>query len=251
MRRHHEKTHVVDDFLARKQRAVVGRRLAELGEDVGAVARAPRLDLASEIIDHEGAALHASRHLRAGNWPAHDGDRSRHHVDEGALDLLEVRSDLRAEEGHGGEIEGQLLDRGIEQNVRRALLPAADPARDAAIEGFEIGLHRPALEGDRQRLAMQTVLVEIEQHQTAREQTLQQTIPALHRGEQLRRIEQDEFIRLGAEQRNGPNAEGQSAIHATVLRGPPLHRALGIGEQREGRTHDGPPVGSRNMGEIL
>ena len=148
MRRHHEKTHVVDDFLARKQRAVVGRRLAELGEDVGAVARAPHLDLASEIIDHEGAALHASRHLRAGNRPPHDGDRSGHHVDERALDLLDVRSDFRAEEGHGGEIEGQLFDGGIEQNFRRAILPAADPARDAAIEGFEIGLHRPAFVGD-------------------------------------------------------------------------------------------------------
>ena len=48
MRGHHEEAHVVDDLLRAQQPAVVHRRLAKLGEQILAVAVAPRLDLAAE-----------------------------------------------------------------------------------------------------------------------------------------------------------------------------------------------------------
>ena len=88
MRRHHEETHVVDDLLRAQQPAIVGRRLAKLGEQVFAVAVAPGFDLAAEERDHEPAALHAARHQRAGQRRANDGDRRGDHVDERALERL-------------------------------------------------------------------------------------------------------------------------------------------------------------------
>ena len=249
MRGHHEEAHVVGDLLGRQQRAFVRGRLAKLGEDVRPVPGATRVDLAAEIIDHEGAALHAPRHLRAGNGLPHDGDAGRHHVDEGPLQLRDFRAELGAEKRHGGEVEGQLLDRGIEQHVSPPGPPTGDPAFYAAVEAREIRLHRPGLECDRQGLAMQTMLVEIEQHQPAREKPLEQNIPAVLRGENLRLIEEDELVRLRPQKRDVAAAEGSRAVDAAEAGGHALDLALRIREQRERRTDHRPAVRAGNVSE--
>ena len=78
---------------------------------------AARGDLTAEIIDNELASLDAAMHPRARNGTAHDGDGGRDHVDEGAVDCLNVRTHLRAEEGDCGEVESHLFDRGIKAQV--------------------------------------------------------------------------------------------------------------------------------------
>ena len=99
MRRHHQKTHVVDDVLVRQQRAVLMGGLAELREQVLAAALgATDRNLLGEIGDDALAALDAARHLRARQRPADHGDGGGHHVDERARDLVDLRSDAGAEE---------------------------------------------------------------------------------------------------------------------------------------------------------
>ncbi len=89
-----------------------------------------------------------------------------------AVDGLHLRPDLPAEKGGRREIEGELLDSRIELHLTPAR-PLCDPRRDAGIEFFEVRLHRSGLEGNRERAAMQAVLVEIAQHQSAGKQTIE------------------------------------------------------------------------------
>ena len=179
VRRHHQETHVIDDILRRQQRAVLMGGLAELREQIVAAALgAADRNLLGEIGDDALAALDAARHLRAGQRLADHGDRGRHHVDEGARDLVDLGPDVGAEERGRGEVERELLHRGIEQHRSRLRLPLRHPRGDAGVELGEIGFHRPGLEGDRQRAAVQAMLLEIEQHQPARKQQAENPAPA-------------------------------------------------------------------------
>src|SRR5579883_3545731 len=166
MRRHHEEAHMVGDLLRREERAVLTGSAAELREDVVAAALAPERHLALEVIDDEGAAFDAAPHRGAGQRFPDDADRGRVYVDEGALERLDIARDFAQKRGCG-EIERQLLDRGIEEEIRGSLAPFSQPPCDAGVELGEIGLERSRLEGDRERAAMEAMLVEIEQHQAA------------------------------------------------------------------------------------
>ena len=146
-------------------------------------------------------------------------DRRRHHVDKGAGDLVDFRADAGAEKRGRGEVERELLHRGIEQHRPRLRLPLRDPRRDPGIEFSEIGFHRPGLEGDRERAPVQAMLFEIEQHQPARKQQAENRSPAMGRGEQLGLVEQHQFVGLGPEQRDAGLAEHVAAIDQAVFRG--------------------------------
>ena len=197
---HHEKVHVIRDFLRRQQPSVVGGRLAELSEEVLGVALTARGDLATEIFDHELARRDATVHLRAGDGAAHHGDGGRDHVDEGAFDPLRVGAHFFAEEGGSGEVQSQSLDRWIETHIGRGAWPAGNARRNALVEAFEIGFQRAGLEGDGERLAVQPMFIEIHQHQAAREQPAKYSFPAMLRGKELGLIQQDEFIGPWTEQ---------------------------------------------------
>ena len=135
VRRHHQEAHVVDDVLGRQQRAVLVGRPAQLREQVLAAALgAAQRNLLGEIVDDALAALDAARHLRARQRRADRRDRGRHHVDEGAVDLLDLGTDVGAEERGRREIERQLLHRGIEQHLAPARLPLRDARGDAEVE---------------------------------------------------------------------------------------------------------------------
>ena len=202
MRRHHQETHVVDDVLRRQQRAVLVGGVAELREQVVAAALgAADRNLLGEIGDDALAAPDAARHRGAGQRLSDHGDGSRDHVDEGARDLVHLRPDVGAEERGRGEVERELLHRGIKQHRSRLRLPLRHPRGDAGVELGEIGLHRPGFERDRKRAPVQPMLLEIEQHQAARKQQVENPSPAVRRGEQLGLVEQHEFVGLGPEQR--------------------------------------------------
>ena len=62
------------------------------------------------------------------------GDGGRDHVDEGAVDLVDLRPDIGAEERRRGEIERQLLHRRIEQHLAGLRLPLRDARGDAVVE---------------------------------------------------------------------------------------------------------------------
>ncbi|MGY4465550.1 hypothetical protein ACVWWK_001232 [Bradyrhizobium sp. LB9.1b] len=142
---------------------------AELREQIiAAVVAASQRNLLPEIADDALAAPDAGRHLRAGQRPADRGDGGGDHVNEGAVDLVDLRPDIGAEKGRRGEIERELLHRRIKLHLAGLRLPLRDARGDAAVEIAQIRLHRPGLERDRQRLAVQPVLVEIQQHQAAR-----------------------------------------------------------------------------------
>src|ERR1700687_4443398 len=113
MRGHHQKTHVIDDIIARQQRAVVVGRPAELREKVLATLGAADWYLLREIGDDAGAALDAAGHLRA--WPgvADRRDRCRDHIDERARDPVDFGTDALAEKRRGSKIERELFHRRV------------------------------------------------------------------------------------------------------------------------------------------
>ena len=248
VRGHHQKTHVVDDVLRRKQGAVLVGGLAQLREQILAAASgAADRYLFREIGDDTLAAPDAARHLGAGQRRADHRDRGGHHVDEGVGDIVDLRPEIGAEERGRREIERELLDRRIQQHRTRLRLPLPDPRGDPGIESRQIGFHRPGFERHRQRPAMQAVLVEVEQHQAARKQQIQNPAPAERRGEQLGLIEQHQLVGLRSEEGEAGFAEDVAAIEQAVFGGRALHLPLGIGEHVERLADEGPALVAGNM----
>src|SRR3954452_21485259 len=116
------------------------------------------------------------------------------------------------------EIERQLFDRGIELKLPSGVHPVRDALRDAAVQLLKIRLHWAGLKGDGQRFTVQSMLIEIEQHQAARKKPLQHRAPT-HRGrEQSLLIEKDEFVPLGTKQRDTVEPEEVVAVNPTIFR---------------------------------
>ncbi len=128
MRRHHQEAHVIGDLLIGEQRSVFLGRAAQLGEQIRRLPGAPPRDLPAEERNDRLAPLDALPHLRAGYGCAHHADDGSHHIDKRAVDRVRLRSELDAEEGGRGQIEGQLLDGRVELEIG-ACLPALEPAR--------------------------------------------------------------------------------------------------------------------------
>ena len=230
VRGHHQEAHVIDDVLRRQQRAVLMGGLAEMREQVVAALAAADRNLLGEIRNDPFAAPDAARHLGARQRLADHGDRGGHHVDKGARDLVDLGSDTGAEERGRGKVERELFHRRVKQHRSGLRFPLRDPRRDTAVERCEIGLHRPRLEGDRQRASMQPVLLEIQQHQPARKQQAEDPAPAERRGELLGLVEQHQFIGLGPEQHEAGLTENMAAIDQPVFGGRSLHLSLRIGQ---------------------
>src|SRR6266436_4662979 len=89
-------------------------------------------------------------------------------------------------------------------------------ARDAFVELYEIGFHRGGLEGDRKRAPVQPVLLEIQQHQSARKQQPENSAPAVLGGEQLGGIEHHKLIGFGPEQHDAGLAKHMAAIDRAI-----------------------------------
>ena len=226
MRGHHQEAHVIDDVRVGQERAVVPGGAAELREQIVAAAFAPQRYLPIEIVDDQ-------RRARARRAPSacpaaapNDRDRCRDHGDEGALDRIELRTKLVAEERGRREIERQLLDRRVEFELAPAW-QVAQALGDAGIELIEIRLHRSRFERDRQRAPVQAVLVEIEQHEPAGKQPAKQDVPTESGREQFLAVEQNELVGFRTEQRNVGLAERAAAIYLTVTLRPPLDEPLG------------------------
>src|SRR5947209_16682916 len=156
-----------------------------------------------------------------------------------------------ADERRRGKIERQLLDGGIEEKLRIAPHPVSDALFDTPVQLREVGFHRPGFERNRERLAMQAVLVEIEQHQPTREQLFENGSPTHFGRKQPLLIEQNEFIRLRSEQRDAMKAEEMVAIDGSVFRVHLIDMSDRITERLQGVADDGPAGLAGNMGEIL
>jgi hypothetical protein len=109
---------------------------------------------------------------------------------------LDFRAELAAKKRRRREVEGELLDRGIELELALAR-PLRQPSRDPGVKSGEIGAHRPRFESDRQHAPVQAVLVEIEQHQPAGKQFVEDDAPAKRRGKQFLRIEEHQLVGVG------------------------------------------------------
>ncbi len=174
-------------------------------------------DLAGEEPRHEAVALDPAAHRGARQRHADDADRGGDHVDEGLVDRVRLRPPGDAEERGRGEIEGQRLDRRIEAELRPDR-EGGDPARDPFVQLAEIVAHRLGLECDRQRLAIGTVMVEVEQHQPAREDAAEDRRPAELAREVLVLVEQHQLVGVGSDQTDVPAAEVVDAVDMAEAR---------------------------------
>ena len=182
MRGHHEEIHMVDHLVDRHQAAILVLCRSKLAEHVlPAAFGAAAMRFPGEIVDQKGAPVDALLHLSKGQRFAHRGDARLHHVDEGTIDPLRLGSPGDADETVCREIEREFLDRGVE--AHSALGAIGTPFRhtlgDSPVERARIMPHRPRLECNRQRPAVGPVMVEIHQHQPAREQLVENRPPAL------------------------------------------------------------------------
>ena len=153
----------------------------------------------------------------------------------------------RAEKGRRGEVERELLHRGIELHLAGGGLPLRNPRRNPGIKRGQIGFHRSGLEGDRERAPVQAMLVEIEQHQPARKQPAEHDLPAMGRGEQLLLVEQHEFVGFRTKCRDAGFAEHVAAIDRPVFRGHPLDFTLGVREDVKRAADERPTFVAGNM----
>ena len=249
MRRHHQEVHVIRDrVLAQGRPALIGRA-AEMREEILPVARAPAGDFALEQIDQIAARRHPLRHRRAGQRIAHRGDARLHLVDERLVDPFGLGPQVHAEEAFRRQIERQRLDRVVEAHW--PVRPAAHLARDAAIELLGIMAHRLGLERHRKRAAIGAVLLEVHQHQPAREQQVEQRPPALFGREDFVAIEQHQLVRFGAEQLDRRVAERAVTIDMPVPGDHLAPEGAGVLQHSEGVADDRQPVITRNMRERL
>ncbi len=242
---------MVDDVLRRQQRAVVVGGAAELRKQVLAAALAPQRDLPREVGDDALTALDAAGHLRAGPGLADWRDSRCDHVDERLHDLVDLRSDIGAEERCRGQVQRHLFHRRIEQDRPWLRRPFRNARRDSGIQAGKIRLHRSGLEGDRQRPPVQAMFLEVEQHQAAREQPAEHHLPAPGGGKQFRLVEQHQLVRLRPEQRHAGLAENAAAIDAAVLRRHLLDLAPRVGKDGQGTADDRPALITRDMGQRL
>ena len=121
-------------------------------------------------------------------------------------------------------------------------MPFGDAPRDAVVERAEVGLHRRGLEGDAERLAMQAMLVEVHQHQPAREDLVENHAPAAGGGEILLPVEQNQLVGLGPEQGDAAKAEHAAAEHRAVLGVHGFDGADGIPQHGQRVADDRPAV---------
>ena len=239
---------MIDHLVDRQQAAVVAGGGGELAEHVlppafGAAAQG----FPGEVVDKESAPVDALLHLGEGQRLADRRDRSLHHVDESLVDLVGFRPPRQADEAVRRQIERQLLDRRIEL-LRPG--PAGNLARDAAIERAGIVPHRFGLERDRKRTAVDPVMIEIHQHQPAREQLVEHRAPALFGTEDLVLVEQQQLVRLGPDQRDLPAAEGAVLVDLAVGLDHPVGKGVRIGEHGEGVADHRPARIARDMRQI-
>src|SRR5215469_4821627 len=146
--------------------------MAKPRKEILPVARAAPRDLPGKILDDERTAPGAPAHLGPRQRFADNRYRCRHHINEGPFDLFQLWTEFLAEERRGRKIKRQLLDSRVEPEFVPAR-PVCQASHDAGIKLLQIGLHRPRLERDREGASMYAVLVEIEEHQAARKQQVE------------------------------------------------------------------------------
>src|SRR5690606_37408017 len=82
---------------------------------------------------------------------------------------------------------------------------------------FSIVAHRFGFEGDRQRLAIGAMLFEIHQHQSAREEQVENRTPTLFGRENLLAIEHHQLIGVRSVKRNAASAKAVVAINMAIF----------------------------------
>ncbi len=254
VRGHHQEVHVIDHFVDRHQAAIVIFGGGELAEHVlPAALGAAAMRFAREIVDQIGTAIDAALHLRERQRLAHRRHAGLDHVDKGGVDPVRLGAPRNADEAVGRQVERQFLDRRIEEQLRpRAIAaPFLDPPGDAAVERVRIMPHRAGLEGDRQRAAIGAVMIEIEQHQPAREQLVENRSPALFGAEDLVAVHQQHLVGLGTDQRHVPATEGPVLVHTAVFFDHAPRLAMRVGQHLEGVADDRPPPLARDVRERI
>ena len=240
---------MVNHFVDRQQLAIVAGGGGELAEHVLPAALGPAaLRFLGEILDQIFPTVGALLHLGEGQRMPDRRDGGLDHVHEGLVHLVCFLAEGNADETVRRKVERQLLDGGVELHATRA--PFLHTVGNAAVEAADVVAHRLWLERDRQRLAVGPVMVEIHQHQPAREQLVEDRAPALLAGENLLAVEQHQFVRVRADQRHGRPAERLVAVHAPVF----FHHRAGeggrIGQHPEGVADDGQARLAGNVREV-
>ena len=254
VRGHHQEVHVIDHFVDRHQAAIVIFGGGELAEHVlPAALGAAAMRFAREIVDQEGAAIDAALHLREGQRLAHRRHAGLDHVDKGGVDPVRLGPPRNTDEAVGRQVERQFLDRGIEEHFRPRTIaaPFLDPLGDAAVQRVRIMPHRAGLERDRQRAAISAVMVEIDQHQTAREQLVENRSPALFGAEDLVAVHQQHLVGLGPDQRDIPATKGLVLVNAAVFFDHAPRLPMRVGEHLEGVADDRPASLTGDMCECI
>ena len=244
MRCHHQEVHVIDDGIDRQILAVIVLGLTELGENILPIAGPPHWHHRRKIADEEIAPRHPAPHRRARQRTAHHPDARLHHIDKRLIDLLGIRSPRQTEKAGRGEIERQLLDLGIEQQIA---LPRRQLCGNACVQRIGIELHRFGFERHRQRLPVSAMLLEVHQHQPAREQEVEYRTPALFGAENLVAIEQHQLVRLWPDQRHRSATERLVTIDRAIFGNHRTAERNRIAEHFERVADQRPTILARNM----
>ena len=181
VRSHHQKDHVADDIVVGEALAVLVLRVAQHAEHVGAL-RAPLLaDTRVEVILQRLARLDAAPPTQRRHRFAHDGVARPRGGGECLIDRgnkLLVGAGLMPHEHHRGDVEGQLLDVGIEQEAGIVGDPVVgDHRRGHRVDVLDVSGQAAAGERFLHDPAVVHVIVEVAQHEPALEERPDHRIP--------------------------------------------------------------------------
>ena len=182
---HHQEDQVVDDVSVGEPVPVGVDGMAEHGEHVGAVAVASLADPLREVLLQHFSSFQSAPPLERRDGRADDcaagpgggGERLVHLRHEFA-----VSAGLVSHEHHRGDVEGEFLGRGMEQESRVVRRPVVGHHRCGdAVDVLDVTRQSGAGEGLLHDPAVEHVLVEVEQHQSPVEERPDHRYPCLLR----------------------------------------------------------------------
>jgi hypothetical protein len=119
--------------------------------------------------------------------------------------------------------------------------------RDPRVETCKIGPHRVRLEGDGQHAPVNAVLVEIEQHQPAGKQLVEDDAPPERGRELLLRIKEHQLVGFGSEHGDVGMAKRAATVNHAVALHAPLDEPPVVGDDRQRVADERPAVVAGNV----
>jgi len=139
--------------------------------------------------------------------------RSRHRRLEGRVQALRLRAEIDAEKDRARQSERQRLEGGVGEERAPLPVPAVDRRPDLARHAGDVLAQRRVVEGDLDDAPVVAVVGAVAQQESVGEDAPHDEVPGALGGELLLLVEEDEAVRVRAEERDERREEAGAHEH--------------------------------------